>query len=157
MVWSAYETLYKRLMNINEDRCWPWGMASALMVIGVSNCIHMIPRHLVEHPDLFLEIAELPATGKQGTALMDTSDLMVTDVQIWANYLNLNLTLIVPTATQDIIQTIWSLGWECGFSQRYSGCYASLCLFAPLFSFAPCPYLCIPVPHAQIWLAPHHR
>ena len=48
-------------------------------------------------PDLFLEIAELPATGRQGTALMNTSDSMVTGVQIWiwANYLNLNLTLTV--------------------------------------------------------------
>ena len=25
MVWSAYETLYKGLMNINENGCWPWG------------------------------------------------------------------------------------------------------------------------------------
>ena len=34
MAQSAYETLYKGLMNINEDGCWPWGLASALMVIG---------------------------------------------------------------------------------------------------------------------------
>ena len=33
---SAYETLYKVLMNINESGCRPYGMASALMVIGVS-------------------------------------------------------------------------------------------------------------------------
>ena len=26
MAWGAYETLYKRLMNINKDGCWPWGM-----------------------------------------------------------------------------------------------------------------------------------
>ena len=36
MARSAYETLYKVLMNINESSCWPYGMASALMVISVS-------------------------------------------------------------------------------------------------------------------------
>ena len=36
MAWSAYETLYKVLMNINESGCRPYGMASALIVIGVS-------------------------------------------------------------------------------------------------------------------------
>ena len=36
MAQSAYEALYKVLMNINESGCWPYGMASALMVIGVS-------------------------------------------------------------------------------------------------------------------------
>ena len=33
---SAYETLYKVLMNINESGCRPYGMALALIVIGVS-------------------------------------------------------------------------------------------------------------------------
>ena len=42
MVRSAYETLYKVLMNINEDGCLPCGMAPALMVIVV--CV--IPRHM---------------------------------------------------------------------------------------------------------------
>ena len=36
MAWSAYEALYKVLMDINESGCRPYGMASALMVIGVS-------------------------------------------------------------------------------------------------------------------------
>ena len=36
LVGSAYETLYKVLMNINESGCRPYGMASALIVIGVS-------------------------------------------------------------------------------------------------------------------------
>ena len=36
MAQSAYETLYKVLMNINESGCRPYGMASALIVIGVS-------------------------------------------------------------------------------------------------------------------------
>ena len=36
MARSAYETLYKGLMNINESGCWPYGLASALIVIGVS-------------------------------------------------------------------------------------------------------------------------
>ena len=36
MAWSAYEALYKVLMNINESSCQPYGMASALIVIGVS-------------------------------------------------------------------------------------------------------------------------
>ena len=36
MAWSAYEALYKVLMNINESGCRPYGMASALMVISVS-------------------------------------------------------------------------------------------------------------------------
>ena len=36
MAQSVYEALYKGPMNINEDGCRPWGMASALMVIGVS-------------------------------------------------------------------------------------------------------------------------
>ena len=33
---SPYKALYKVLMNINESSCWPYGMASALIVIGVS-------------------------------------------------------------------------------------------------------------------------
>ena len=33
---SAYEALYKVLMNIDESGCRPYGMASALIVIGVS-------------------------------------------------------------------------------------------------------------------------
>ena len=33
---STYETLYKVLMNIDESGCRPYGMASALIVIGVS-------------------------------------------------------------------------------------------------------------------------
>ena len=36
MVRSAYERLYKGLMNINESGCRPYGLASALIVIGVS-------------------------------------------------------------------------------------------------------------------------
>ena len=36
MVRSAYEALYKVLMNINDSGCRPYGMASALIVIGVS-------------------------------------------------------------------------------------------------------------------------
>ena len=36
MVRSAYEALYKVLMNINESGCRPYGLASALMVISVS-------------------------------------------------------------------------------------------------------------------------
>ena len=36
MARSAYETLYKGLMNINESGCRPYGLASALIVIGVS-------------------------------------------------------------------------------------------------------------------------
>ena len=36
LVGSTYETLYKVLMNINESGCRPYGMASALIVIGVS-------------------------------------------------------------------------------------------------------------------------
>ena len=36
MVQSAYKTLYKVLMNINESGCRDYGMASALIVIGVS-------------------------------------------------------------------------------------------------------------------------
>ena len=28
MARSAYETLYKGLMNINEDGCWPYGWHS---------------------------------------------------------------------------------------------------------------------------------
>ena len=31
MARSTYETLYKGFMNINEDGCRPWGMASALV------------------------------------------------------------------------------------------------------------------------------
>ena len=33
---GSYEALYKVLMNINERGCRPYGMALALMVIGVS-------------------------------------------------------------------------------------------------------------------------
>ena len=36
MARSTYEALYKVLMNINESGCLPYGMASALIVIGVS-------------------------------------------------------------------------------------------------------------------------
>ena len=36
MVRSAYKTLYKGLMNINESGCRPYGLASALIVISVS-------------------------------------------------------------------------------------------------------------------------
>ena len=36
MVRSAYEALYKVLMNINDSGCRPYGMALALIVIGVS-------------------------------------------------------------------------------------------------------------------------
>ena len=44
MAWSAYETLYKGLMNINEDSCQPWGIALALVVIGVCE----IPQQVIE-------------------------------------------------------------------------------------------------------------
>ena len=43
MAWSAYEALYKGLMNINESSCQPYGLASALMVIGVSAWYPDIP------------------------------------------------------------------------------------------------------------------
>ena len=43
MVWSAYERLYKGLMNINESSCRPYGLASALIVIGVSAWYPDIP------------------------------------------------------------------------------------------------------------------
>ena len=36
MAQSAYEALYKVLMNINDSGCRPYGMASALIVISVS-------------------------------------------------------------------------------------------------------------------------
>ena len=36
MARSAYKTLYKVLMNINDSGCWPYGLASTLIVIGVS-------------------------------------------------------------------------------------------------------------------------
>ena len=36
MVRSAYNTLYKVLMNINESSCRPYGLGLALIVIGVS-------------------------------------------------------------------------------------------------------------------------
>ena len=49
MARSAYETLYKVLMNINEDSCRPCGMASAI------KCIHVIPRQMECHCQLFQE------------------------------------------------------------------------------------------------------
>ena len=43
MVRSAYEALYKVLMIINDSGCRPYGMASALIVIGVSAWYPDIP------------------------------------------------------------------------------------------------------------------
>ena len=56
MTRSAYETLYKRLMNINEDGCQPWGMALALMVIGVCE---IPPTTFIEAWEIF-EIIKFP-------------------------------------------------------------------------------------------------
>ena len=35
MAQSTYKLLYKVLMNINDSSCRPYGIASALIVIGV--------------------------------------------------------------------------------------------------------------------------
>ena len=50
---GSYEALYERVMNINEDGCRPWGMASALMVISAYG--------MSQHPPFSLKEEALPA------------------------------------------------------------------------------------------------
>ena len=57
--------------------------------------------------DLFLEMAELPATGSLGTGQLDTRDLLVAGVpiSISSKYLYLYLELSGSTRKSDLIDT----------------------------------------------------
>ena len=59
--------------------------------------------------DLFLEMAELPATGSLGTGQLDTRDLLVAGVpiSISSKYLYLYLALKLLTADLDLLRHLY--------------------------------------------------